>query len=187
MRLALEQVRAGYLRPQTPPVSFAVARGESIGLHGPNGVGKSTLLAAIGGVAKVFSGKLWRPADWRIAWLPQNPPRFAETPYGGRELLATLRRHWPAPPPRLASVLDRRLDKLSGGEYQLLMLWATLIDTAELVLLDEPTNHLDRAHIAVAEEEIRRGRDGRAVIVVSHDQAFLRRVCDRLVQVSDDA
>ena len=86
-----------------------------------------------------------------------------------------------APPPRLAAKLDTRIDRLSGGEYQLLALWSCLAGDADLVLLDEPTNNLDPAHTALAAEEIAAGRDRRGTLIVSHDRGFLDQVCTRQV------
>lgn len=181
--LELDAVVVGRERPLMPPTSFTVSRGEVVGLAGPNGVGKSTLLAAIAGVTPVFSGHLRRPPTWRLAWLVQNPPRFA-APYTGREILAALGVAENVPPRTLLPLLDHRLDRLSGGEHQLMMLWVTLAQACELVLLDEPTNHLDERHLAIASEEIARMRDQRAILIVSHDADFLSTVCDRVLRLT---
>jgi ATPase subunit of ABC transporter with duplicated ATPase domains len=74
-----------------------------------------------------------------------------------------------------------RIDRLSGGEYQLLCLWACLGGDADLVLLDEPTNNLDREHIELAAEEVAAERVRRATVVVSHDVDFLQQVCTRII------
>jgi ATPase subunit of ABC transporter with duplicated ATPase domains len=88
------------------------------------------------------------------------------------------------PPPRLAAKLGCRIDRLSGGEYQVLCLWTCLAGAADLVLLDEPTNNLDREHTDLAAEEIAAERERRATLLVSHDPDFLRRVCTRIVNVA---
>lgn len=172
---------AGYARPVSPPVTLTLARGEVVGLAGPNGIGKSTLLKAVLGSARVFSGHIERAPGLRIGYLPQQPLRLAEVPLSGRELLRSVNADRLAPPRRLAEKLPLRIDRLSGGEYQLLMLWATLAGEGEVILLDEPTNNLDAGHIQTAIDEIRAAQPQRATLVVSHDRAFLAAVCTRIV------
>lgn len=172
----------GYARPVSPPATFALARGEVVGLAGPNGVGKSTLLKAVLGTATVFAGRIARAPGARIGYLAQQPERLPEIPLSGRELLAMLDADGLTPPARLAEKLAARIDRLSGGEYQLLMLWATLAGAGELILLDEPTNNLDADHIRIAVDEIAAARSRRATLVVSHDRAFLDAVCTRVIE-----
>ena len=175
---------AGQQRPLTPPCSLTLARGEVLGLHGPNGIGKSTLLAAILGTARRHAGELRLAPGLRLRHLPQRVAPPAEAPITGRELLAWLDARALSPPPRLAAKLDSRIDRLSGGEYQLLCLWSCLAGDADLVLLDEPTNHLDREHIALAIEEIDTARERRATLIVSHDRDFLARLGARVVELA---
>lgn len=178
--LRLEGVVAGHARPVVGPVSFTLDRGEVLGLAGPNGVGKSTLIAAILGEARLFAGRIERAAGLTVTHLPQRPIRPLELPLTGREWLRCLGVGGGALPGRLAHLLDRRLDRLSGGEFQLLSLWAVLAGAGDLVLLDEPTNNLDPTHVHLAAAAIAAGRGPRACLVVSHDQAFLQRVCTRI-------
>jgi ATPase subunit of ABC transporter with duplicated ATPase domains len=179
--LALADAVAGYAQAVSPPATFSVGRGEVVGLAGPNGIGKSTLLKAVIGAARLFAGRIERGPSVRVGYLPQQPVRLAEAPLSGGELLATLGAASLAPPARLAEKLASRIDRLSGGEYQLLMLWATLAGESELILLDEPTNNLDAVHIQTAANEIAAARAQRATLVVSHDRDFLEAVCSRIV------
>ena len=183
--LKLDAVVAGYDRPVVGPVSLEVERGEVLGLAGPNGTGKSTLLAAILGTVRVFSGRIECPAGVRLAHLPQRPIRPKELPLTGREWLKVLGVKTDGVPQRLVPSLDQRLDRLSGGEHQLLTLWGVLAGAGELVLLDEPTNHLDPQHVALAAQAITERRETRATLVVSHDHAFLQRVCTRLLDLAN--
>jgi zinc transport system ATP-binding protein len=179
--LRLQAAVAGYARPVAGPLSLALARGETVGLAGPNGAGKSTLLKAVVGTARLHGGSLSVAPGARLACLPQRPVRLAEAPLSGRDLLRCFGAEHQAPPSRLADKLAWRIDRLSGGEYQLLCLWACLAGDADLVLLDEPTNNLDPAHVQLAAEEIAAGRERRATLVVSHDRAFLDAVCTHIV------
>ncbi|MBP8170105.1 MAG: ATP-binding cassette domain-containing protein, partial [Azonexus sp.] len=56
--LNIEHLVAGWQQPATQPFNLTLAAGEVVGLTGPNGVGKSTLLAALAGRAKIFSGRI---------------------------------------------------------------------------------------------------------------------------------
>lgn len=182
--LTLVDAVAGYTAPVLPASTFSVARGEVVGLAGPNGIGKSTLLKAVLGTVRLFAGRIERAPQTRIGYLPQQPVRLPEVPLSGRELLAILGADHLLPPARLAEKLAMRIDRLSGGEYQLLMLWATLAGEDDVILLDEPTNNLDAGHIRTAIDEIAAARPQRATLVVSHDRAFLDAVCTRIVTLA---
>lgn len=184
MAIVLEAaaVVAGYRAPVVGPLSFALAEGEVVGLWGPNGCGKSTLLRAVVGAARVFSGALVRPAGARVAFLDQHPVRLPEMPIRGRELLALVAAGQAPPPERLEPWLGRRVDRLSGGQFQLLSVWACLAGEANLVLLDEPTNNLDPNGEALLAEVLRGRPAGRAVLLVSHERGFLEQVSDRILE-----
>ncbi|MFN4326778.1 MAG: ATP-binding cassette domain-containing protein [Azonexus sp.] len=180
--LHLEGLVAGWQQPATRPVDLAVAAGEIVGLTGPNGVGKSTVLAAVAGRARVFSGRLARPAGVRLALQTQDVPPVVGLPLSGRELLALTGASPVGLPSWLADRLDQRLDRLSGGQRHYLALWAVLDTPADLLLLDEPTNNLDRAGVAHLARHLRDlAADGRGILVVSHDTGFVAAVCDRVV------
>ena len=173
---------AGWQKPATQAVDFSLAAGEVVGLTGPNGVGKSTLLAAFAGRARVFSGRLVQQRGLRLALQTQDIPPVVGLPLSGRELLALTGASAAGLPPWLAERLDVRLDRLSGGQRHYLALWAILQAPADLVLLDEPTNNLDAAGVAHLTAHLReRAEAGAGVVVVSHDAAFVETVCDRVV------
>ncbi len=179
--LTLTDVVTGYARAVSPATSLSVARGEVVGLAGANGIGKSTVLKAILGLARVFAGRLECAPHARIGYLAQQPVRLPELPLSGREMLRCLGADALQPPARLAARLATRVDRLSGGEYQLLCLWVCLAGAVDLVLLDEPTNNLDGDHVQVAIAEIVAARAQRAALVVSHDRLFLEAVSTRIV------
>lgn len=182
--LRLDGVRAGYRHPVVGPLSLRLARGERLGVVGGNGSGKSTLLRAIVGQARLFEGSLQRPPESRLAYLPQRPPRPAELPLSGHELLTALGAQGGEAPPRLRPWLDQRVDRLSGGQWQLLSLWARLAGGADLVLLDEPSNNLDSHAGALLAELLLSGAEGRALLLVSHDRPLLDAVCSDIVEVT---
>ena len=80
-------------------------------------------------------------------------------------------------------ILERPVSSLSGGERMRVRLARILVRAPDLLLLDEPTNHLDMAALDWLEDYIRRFRG--AVLVVSHDRAFLDRTVNAIAEVSD--
>jgi len=175
---------AGWQQPATQPLDFAIAAGEVVGLTGPNGVGKSTVLAAIAGRANIFAGRLERAPGIRLGLQTQDVPPVVGMPISGRELLALTGATASGLPPWLAERLDTRLDRLSGGQRHYLTLWAVLQAPADLMLLDEPTNNLDRAGVAHLTAHLReRAENGSGLLVVSHDAAFVAAVCDRVIEL----
>ena len=181
--LEVHSLEAGYAAPVVGPVSLHVDPGEIIGLVGPNGSGKSTLLKAIANHVRIFKGEIWCNPSATIAWMDQRPVRLPEMPFDGWEYLHYAAATGEPPPPHLQGWLDQRVDSLSGGQFQLLRCWTALGTDADLVLLDEPTNNLDRKSEEILMEVLTREFEERSVLVVSHDGAFLERVCDRVIGV----
>ena len=175
---------AGYTEPVVGPVTFSVGRDEIVGLSGPNGSGKTTLFNAVIGVARILGGRVTRHPDARISLQRQNPIRLGEMPLVGRELLElTGSTDTPVPAP-LQSLMQVRVDRVSGGQFQLLQVWACLGAPSELVLLDEPTNNMDPAAIDALAALLEQPGTNRGVLLISHEQRFLERVCSRIVAVA---
>ncbi len=184
MLIEARELCAGYALPVVGPVSFALARGEVVGLVGPNGCGKSTLLAALLGGVRIFAGSVERAPGLRPVLQTQRQPDVDGLPLSGGELLALTGAATDGLPPWLADRLDWRLDRLSGGQRQFLHLWACLQAPGDLVLLDEPTNNLDPAGVAHLAGALRvRADAGAGLLVVSHDAAFVDAACDRTIRL----
>ena len=79
---------------------------------------------------------------------------------------------------------DKKVSLLSGGEKSRVMLGQILARNVNLLFLDEPTNHLDMDSIEALTKAIR-NFDG-AVVIVTHSEELLRRVCDRLIIFAKD-
>ena len=88
MLISVSNLSAGYARPVFGPVSFVLARGEILGLVGPNGCGKSTLLSALLGGARVFFGEVRRAPGLTVTLPTQAQPDVGGVPLTGDELLA---------------------------------------------------------------------------------------------------
>jgi ATPase subunit of ABC transporter with duplicated ATPase domains len=181
--LTVEKVTAGYSGPVMGPVSFQVGEGEIVGLRGPNGAGKSTLLRALSGSARIFSGSIRIRPGVTVAYQRQRPARPAGIPLTGAELLHLTGAHHAKAPAGIQPLLEQRIDRLSGGQFQLLEVWAVLGSAAELVILDEPTNNMDPSIVARLAELLHEPAIKRGVLVVTHEQNFLKAVGTRVVEL----
>lgn len=176
---------AGYAQPTVGPVSFTVGRGDVVGLSGVNGSGKTTLLNAIVGTARIFSGHIVCDRAAGVSVLRQFPVRLPEMPFVGAEFLRMTGASYREVPRQLRPLIDLRVDRLSGGQYQLLLVWACLGSASSLVLLDEPTNNMDPDAVASLGHLLVESRErGKGLLVVSHEPGLLERVCTRVVEVA---
>ncbi|WP_041595017.1 ATP-binding cassette domain-containing protein [Halorhodospira halophila] len=179
--LEVEQLQAGYAEPVVGPISLQVHPGEVIGLAGPNGSGKSTVLSVLTGRAQRFGGRVHTRSGAGIACQSQAPYQGGELPLRGDELLALMGADPGILPEPLQPLLRRRIDRLSGGQRQSLLVWSVLGHPGGLVLLDEPTNNLDARGRQLLIEGLTRLDARRGALVISHDADFIRQVCHRVV------
>ena len=186
--LSLKDVSLAFGGPQIlDKVSLSISRGVRAALTGRNGEGKSTLFKVIEGTLEPDSGEIVRAPGLKIAYVGQsveeNGGRFSparqeclapvgDAPNGDEALLPRREKNEstsssPASSPR------------SGGEIRKARLEKAILSQPDLLLLDEPTNHLDVETIDWLEGMIRRQRD-MAVLIVTHDRRFLKRVATKI-------
>lgn len=79
--------------------------------------------------------------------------------------------------------LDRPVSQLSGGQRAKVRLARLLLENPDVLLLDEPTNFLDRSHINWLGEQL--SASEKAFMVISHDEAFLERICDHICDIEN--
>jgi iron complex transport system ATP-binding protein len=208
--LSVLEVSAGYgSRPVLSGVTLNVAPGEFVGLIGPNGCGKTTLLRVIGGVLAPSAGRVLmrgvelsrigrRELARTMACLPQDVQ--LDVPFTVREVALMGRSphlrgaRWETHADHeiadramrladAAELADRPITEISRGERQRAFIAMCLAQEPELLLLDEPTNHLDVGHQLSTLDLIRQlnRRDGLTVVAVLHDLNLAAEYCDRLV------
>ena len=184
-------------------VSFAVAAGECLGVVGANGSGKSTLLWCVlglyraEGAVRLFGEPLSRKNRHRVGVVFQNPedqlfmPRLVEDvalPLVNRGLSAgeaASRARTALELAGLGNAAGRPASQLSLGERKRAVIAAALATSPELLILDEPTAELDGRSVrrlAAMLGELRVAR-----LIASHDLAFLRGLCSRLLVLAEGA
>jgi len=171
-------------------VDLRLGPGVRIGLLGPNGCGKSTLIRVLLGEEPSSAGTVVRADGLKVAYFQQSrealdPARtLADTlcPDGDHVSFRGARVHVRGYLERFLFApeqMQMQVGKLSGGEQSRLLLAQLMLHEAQLLVLDEPTNDLDLPTLAVLEESLT-GFDG-AVLLVTHDRYFLDQVATTIL------
>ena len=163
-------------------VDISLEAGDRLCLVGRNGAGKSTLLKIMANLAEIDEGSLWVAPGKTVSYLPQAPelPKSMSlssivqhgTGSDGDLIIPTHKAD--AYLTRMGLDPSRLSDGLSGGEARRVALARALVKAPDVLLMDEPTNHLDLPTITWM-EDILMTHNG-ALVVISHDRAFLRRI-----------
>jgi ATP-binding cassette subfamily F protein uup len=165
-------------------LNCVVTAGMRVGLVGPNGSGKTSLLRLLRGEAEPSSGTL-RRADWlRIVYFdqtreldPQITLRRALAPEGDSVIYQDRQIHvasWAAKFLFSGEQLNQPVGKLSGGERARVLIAQLMLQPADVLLLDEPTNDLDIPTLDILEESLLEFRG--SLVLVTHDRYMLDRV-----------
>lgn len=169
--------------------SLFIENGERIALVGRNGEGKSTLMRILCGTERPDEGDVILQGGVRVGFLPQSVPR--DMPGTVHDVvLAGVESHaeeWEAVQraetvtARMGLDAEAAFASLSGGQKRRALLARALVQQPDVLLLDEPTNHLDIESIQWMENFLLRYRG--ALLFVTHDRAFLRRLATRIVEL----
>jgi len=214
IKIEMQDVCLGYNRKVVlKGLTFQVRPGEMMGLIGPNGCGKSTVIKALSHIISPYSGKILfdgqdvakiprRYLARLLAVVPQMPllpsaftafeivlmgqyPHLGLFQYEGPKELAIA---WQAMKKTdTQSLAERRVSELSGGEIQSLLIARALAQETKAILLDEPTANLDIGR-QVEILDLLKGLcrdDNLAVLAALHDLNLAIQYCDRLVLINN--
>ena len=169
-------------------ISFTFDEGHKIALVGRNGVGKSTLMKIIAGLEKPDNGEVKITNSRSITYLPQevivkDNQTAVEYIQDGTDLQ----------PHQFFPVLEglgvsqqittQQLSKMSGGQQTKIVLTRFLLEQSDILLLDEPTNNLDIPALLWLEAFLAESK--KAMIIISHDLAFLNNVTNRVLELKN--
>jgi len=215
-------------------VSFVINDNDKIALMGKNGAGKSTMMKIIAGLQKPSQGHVQRPADAKIAYLPQhlelddncsvseeaakafgtvfemrdeiaklNKELETRTDYESKEYMDIINKvselgevfysleevNYDAEVEKTLKGLGfkqadlaRPTNEFSGGWRMRIELAKILLQKPDLILLDEPTNHIDIESVIWLEDFL--VNKAKAVLVISHDKAFIDNITNRTIEIT---
>ena len=181
-------------KPLFQDIGFVINPRDRIALVGKNGAGKSTLLKIIAGLQQPTSGVVSRPRELTIGYLPQVMEVSDTRTLEEETALAFEGMHveeW-----TMKAEMDKTLiglgfrredftrptSEFSGGWRMRIELAKILLQKPDLLLLDEPTNHLDIGSIQWLEQFIQ--NSAKAVMLVSHDRAFINNITNRTIEIT---
>jgi len=215
--LRVRNVTKTYRTPGGPvhavrDLSFDVAEGDFIMVHGPSGSGKSTLLLLLGGMLPPDSGEVFYDSGEVYGWSPAKRNRYRKQtvgfvfqryfliPYlsvldnirmplaiqgGGPDPTDEIRRL--ARRLHIEHRLAHRPGELSAGEQQRAAVARAMMGGKRLILADEPTGNLDERNAQIIAQCLVEERErGRTILVVTHDQSLLD-IGTRRLQLQDGA
>jgi ATP-binding cassette subfamily F protein 3 len=170
-------------------VSGSIRRGDKIAVVGVNGAGKSTFLKVLAGQTEATTGSVVLGANVNLGYFSQHAMDVLDPQKSVFETVQD------ALPTATIGVLrnlcaaflfqgddvDKRIDKLSGGEKSRVVLATLLARPLNLLILDEPTNHLDIQSREILLEALQKFAG--TVVLVSHDRHFLRSLVTRVFAI----
>lgn len=185
-------------------LTFEVRPGETFGLLGSNGSGKTTTIRALLGIYRPTAGRLlvrgrpYDPATCRgLGYLPEERGLYRKekvldvmTYFGQLKGMPRAEAsQWSLyylDRVGLADKAKQRIERLSGGEQQKVQLGVTVMDNPDLLILDEPTKGFDPVNRRLLMDVIEAHRAGGAtVVIITHQMEEVERLCDRVLLLKD--
>lgn len=181
-------------------VSFKLEKGEVLGIIGPNGGGKSTLIKAIAGLLPFEAGIVWIGEGERLGYVPQFATFDESFPITVREVIlsgspylsrkkrmqmgefkkadALIQRY------QLSEVSDHPIGALSGGQTQRVLISRALMGNPTILMMDEPTASIDFQTKDQLIQELREKEPAMTIVLVSHDLNVVNRTVDSILCVN---
>lgn len=170
-------------------LSMHIRKGETVGLIGPNGTGKTTLLKLITGDKKTDTGFIQLGSNVKMGYYSQEQERL----HPKLSVLDEVRDTFNFGEKEARNILGmflfrgddvfKTVGMLSGGEKARLSLLCLFLEKPNFLILDEPTNHLDIPTREIMEDAIQ--AFGGTCLVVSHDRYFLDKVATRILEMDN--
>ena len=186
-------------RPILDDITFLINPRDRVALVGKNGAGKTTLLRLLAGVETPTSGRISKMGDLTIGYLPQVM-MHTDGKTLREDVMSVLKTNShqdeQGDEARFIAEMDRTIiglgferkdfdrpcSEFSGGWRMRIELAKILLQHPDLLLLDEPTNHLDIESIQWLEDFLK--NNSSALVLVSHDRAFLDNVTTRTIEIT---
>ncbi|MDR2151509.1 MAG: metal ABC transporter ATP-binding protein [Helicobacteraceae bacterium] len=180
-------------------ITFSVEIGEFVGIEGPNGGGKSTLIKILAGILKPDKGEALlfgapaRSASARIGYMPQERGENLNFPISAIEVV---KMGFLPNKPDESEALDalerlgalklarKKIGELSGGERERVFLARAIVGGVKALLLDEPTSCVDANGDAEIAKTLLGLKQTTAIVCVSHNRSRLREDADRIVTIN---
>ena len=197
--LSVEHLSIEYSsRPILDDITFLINPRDRVALVGKNGAGKTTLLRLLAGIETPTSGRISKMGDLTIGYLPQVM-MHVDGKTLKEDVLSIMKKEDEGATGENARFIaemdrtiiglgferkdfDRPCSEFSGGWRMRIELAKILLQHPDILLLDEPTNHLDIESIQWLEEFLK--TNSSALVLVSHDRAFLDNVTTRTIEIT---
>ena len=185
-------------------LTFEIREGETFGLLGSNGSGKTTTIRALLGIYQPtqgtlhINGRVFKPEDGiKLGYLPEERGLYKKEPvidvmvyFGKLKGLDRNTAHkWSLDYLQRVGLGEKdktTINKLSSGQQQKVQLGVTIMNNPDLLILDEPTKGFDpvnrRLLMDLIEEQKKRGA---TVLLVTHQMEEVERLCDRIILLKD--
>lgn len=169
--------------------TYIILRNQRLGIIGPNGCGKSTLMKMIAGILKPDAGEIEWGDTIKIGYFAQEVPDMDRN-LRVIDYIREVAEYIPTKDGKISAsmMLERFLfdsamqytpvEKLSGGEKRRLYLLKVLMEAPNVLILDEPSNDIDIPTLTILEDYL--DSFSGIVVAVSHDRYFLDNMADRI-------
>lgn len=207
--IELKGIEAGYNGETVlKNTSFEIRKNDFIGIIGPNGGGKTTLVKVILGLIKPRAGEIKyhfnsQSRDQLIGYLPQTHFIDKKFPISVKDVVLSgymnknrmIRRFssdekayadFQMEKMGIAALRKKPIGELSGGQMQRVFLCRAIISSPELLILDEPNNNVDNRFESDLYETLRQLNDSMAIMIVSHDIGMISSYIKTIICVNRD-